>query len=81
MPDQSTQSSGLLPPELRLREDESVIMALRPSPAWVVLINKVLTLGLYSLWWKRTGFVLTDQRVIYRPLCQRPVRRSPSRNQ
>lgn len=58
--------SGSLPPGLDLREGESVILALRPSPAWVVLINKLLTLGLYSLWWRRTGFVLTDQRVIYR---------------
>jgi uncharacterized membrane protein YdbT with pleckstrin-like domain len=58
-----TQSD--LPPRLRLREGERVVLALRPSPRWVVLINKLVTLGLYSFWWKRTGFILTDQRVIY----------------
>lgn len=57
---------GSLPPHLDLREGESVILALRPSPAWVVLVNKIVTLGLYSFWWRRTGFVLTDQRLIYR---------------
>ena len=57
---------GALPPHLDLRVGESVIVALRPSPAWVVLVNKIFTLGLYSFWWRRTGFVLTDQRVIYR---------------
>jgi uncharacterized membrane protein YdbT with pleckstrin-like domain len=55
-----------LPPGLRLREDEQLIMALRPSPRWIVLVNQIVTLGLYTFWWRRTGFVLTDQRIIYR---------------
>jgi uncharacterized membrane protein YdbT with pleckstrin-like domain len=55
-----------LPPGLSLRDGERVFTALRPSPGWVVFINKLVTLGLYSFWWKRTGFILTDQRVIYR---------------
>lgn len=57
---------GSVPPHLDLREGESVILALRPSPAWVVLVNKIVTLGMYSFWWRRTGFVLTTQRLIYR---------------
>jgi hypothetical protein len=59
----------LLPPGLRLRGDEQLIMALRPSPRWIVLVNQIVTLGLYTFWWRRTGFVLTDQRIIYRRAC------------
>lgn len=55
-----------LPPGLRLRDGERVLLAFRPSPGWVVLINKIVTLWLYTIWWKRTGFILTDQRVIYK---------------
>jgi uncharacterized membrane protein YdbT with pleckstrin-like domain len=61
-----TTHEHLLPPGLRLRDDEQLIMALRPSPRWIVLINQIVTLGLYTFWWRRTGFVLTGQRVIYR---------------
>jgi uncharacterized membrane protein YdbT with pleckstrin-like domain len=31
-----------------------------------VLVNEIVTLGLYAIWWKRTAFVLTNQRIIYR---------------
>lgn len=55
-----------LPSGLVLHENETVILALRPSPGWVVLINEIVTLGLYAIWWKRTAFVLTNQRIIYR---------------
>jgi uncharacterized membrane protein YdbT with pleckstrin-like domain len=61
-----TTHGHLLPPGLRLRNDEQLIKALRPSPRWIVLVNQILTLGLYTFWWRRTGFVLTDQRIIYR---------------
>jgi uncharacterized membrane protein YdbT with pleckstrin-like domain len=61
-----TTREHLLPPGLRLRDDEQLIMALRPSPRWIVLVNQIVTLGLYTFWWRRTGFVLTDQRIIYR---------------
>jgi uncharacterized membrane protein YdbT with pleckstrin-like domain len=62
-PDPTTHDLSLA---LRLRDDEEVVMACRPSPHWVVLINKLVTLWLYTFWWKRTAFVLTNQRVIYR---------------
>ena len=55
-----------LPAGLALHDDEAVILALRPSPGWVVLANEIVTLGLYAIWWKRTAFVLTNQRIIYR---------------
>ena len=61
-----TTYGQLLPPGLRLRDDEQLLMALRPSPRWIVLVNQIVTLGLYTFWWRRTGFVLTDQRIIYR---------------
>jgi hypothetical protein len=59
-------SDGPLPNGLVLHEDETVILALRPSPGWVVLVNKIASFGLYGVWWKATAFVLTDQRLIYR---------------
>jgi len=55
-----------LPSGMALHDDEAVILALRPSPGWVVLVNEIVTLGLYAIWWKRTAFVLTNQRIIYR---------------
>ena len=55
-----------VPDDLVLHEGETAIMVLRPSPRWVVLINELVTLGLYALWWQRTAFVLTSERVIYR---------------
>lgn len=59
-------NGGPLPSGLVLHDDETMILALRPSPGWVVLINEIVTLGLYAIWWKRTAFVLTNQRIIYR---------------
>lgn len=54
------------PSGLLLHDDETVIMVLRPSPRWVVLVNEIATLGLYAIWWKRTAFILTNERIIYR---------------
>jgi membrane protein YdbS with pleckstrin-like domain len=49
-------------PALRLQEGETILCVFRRS-GWPVLLNKIVTLGLFTFWWKACIFVVTDQRV------------------
>ena len=51
-----------LPSEIRLQPDELVLASFRRS-GWPVVVRKVLTLGLFTFWWRACVFVVTDQRV------------------
>jgi membrane protein YdbS with pleckstrin-like domain len=51
-----------LDPGLRLQADERVLVAYRRS-GWPVMLNKIITLGLFVFWWRACVFVVTDQRV------------------
>ena len=48
---------------VRLQEGEEVILALRRT-SWVATLDKIITLGLYGLWWRVAWFVVTDRRLI-----------------
>ena len=51
---------------LRMRPDEHVVMALRPSGWWGTTGYYILTLGLYEFWRRATVFALTEQRILRR---------------
>jgi membrane protein YdbS with pleckstrin-like domain len=48
---------------VRLQDGEKVIFALRRT-SWVATLQKILSLGLYTFWWKVAWFVVTDRRLI-----------------
>jgi uncharacterized membrane protein YdbT with pleckstrin-like domain len=48
---------------VRLQDGEKVIFALRRT-SWQATLEKILTLGLYILWWRVGWFVVTDRRLI-----------------
>lgn len=55
-------SAGPLP-AIRLQDGEQVILALRRT-SWVATFLKIVTLGLYTPWWRAAWFVVTDHRLI-----------------
>jgi hypothetical protein len=56
-----------VPPEVqaafRYLPDEKVVFARRRT-SWVATALKIVTLGLYILWWKAAWFVVTDRRLL-----------------
>jgi membrane protein YdbS with pleckstrin-like domain len=52
-------------PPVRLQDGETIVLVKRRS-SWSVPFNKIITLGLFSIWWRRAWFVVTDRRVIAR---------------
>ena len=60
-----TTDSAIQEPDrrVRLQDGEKVILALRRT-SWQATLAKILTLGLYILWWRVGWFVVTDRRLI-----------------
>ncbi len=48
---------------LRLLSGERVLLATRRT-SWVETLRKIVTLGLYILWWRVAWYVVTDHRII-----------------
>ena len=48
--------------DMRLQPNERVLVAYRRS-GWPVMFTKIITLGLFTFWWRASVFVVTDQRV------------------
>jgi membrane protein YdbS with pleckstrin-like domain len=54
-----------LAPAMRLQDGEAIVAVFKRS-GWLVLLNKVVTLGLFTFWWRACIFVVTDQRLYIR---------------
>jgi membrane protein YdbS with pleckstrin-like domain len=54
--------TGELAPTMRLQHGETILKVFRRS-GWPVVLTKIVTLGLFALWWRACIFVVTDQRV------------------
>jgi membrane protein YdbS with pleckstrin-like domain len=52
-----------LAPSLRLLDGETMLLALGRT-SWLATFYKIVTLGLYSFWWRVSWFVVTDRRLI-----------------
>jgi hypothetical protein len=50
-------------PDVRLQGDEHVVRTFRRS-GWPVTLRTIVTLGLYTFWWRAGLVVLTDQRIL-----------------
>jgi membrane protein YdbS with pleckstrin-like domain len=50
---------------LRLQEGEVILFALRRT-GWPMLVAKVLTLGIFTFWWRVCWIIVTNQRVCVR---------------
>jgi membrane protein YdbS with pleckstrin-like domain len=47
---------------LRLQSDEEIVLSMLRS-GWPILLRQVVTLGLYTFWWKAGVITLTNQRI------------------
>jgi uncharacterized membrane protein YdbT with pleckstrin-like domain len=48
---------------VRLQDEEKVLLALRET-SWEGTLAKIVTLGLYVLWWNVKWYVVTDRRLV-----------------
>lgn len=48
--------------DMRLHDDERVLLSTRRS-GWRIVLGKVVTLGLFTFWWRACWIVVTDQRL------------------
>lgn len=56
---------GSVASRLRLQDGEVILFALRRT-GWPMLVAKVLTLGIFTFWWRACWIAVTNQRVCVR---------------